>query len=68
MIWPLSHGYTCNFLLTMAMQFQEITALPSRVPISICAGNATTSEKLQKTESRECTGNFSVGKFFQRTV
>ena len=41
-----------NFLLAMAMQFQQIIALPSQAQISICsmsrAGNATPSEKLQK--------------------
>ena len=26
----LSRGYTCNFFLAMAMQFQEIIALPSQ--------------------------------------
>ena len=48
----LNHGYTCNFLPAMAMQFQEIIALPLRVKTCMCsmscAGNATSSEKLQK--------------------
>ena len=39
-------------LLAMAMQFQEIIALPSHVKISVssmsCAGNATFSETSQK--------------------
>ena len=42
----------CNFLLAMAMQFQEIIALPSHVQIFVCsmscAGSATSFEKLQK--------------------
>ena len=47
----LSPAYTCNFLLAIAMQFQEIIALPSHVQSSVCtmslAGIAT-SEKLQE--------------------
>ena len=42
-------GYTCNFLLTMVMQFQEVIVLPDpTVKFLSCAGNATTSEKLHK--------------------
>ena len=41
-----------QFLLAMAMQFQEIIALPSHIQISLCnvscAGNTISSEKLQK--------------------
>ena len=48
----LSRGYTCNFFLAMAMQFQEIIAFPSRgkncTCSMSCAGNATSSEKLSK--------------------
>ena len=48
----LNHGYTCNFLLAIAMQFQEIIALPFLVKnclcIMSCPGNATSSERLPK--------------------
>ena len=48
----LNHGYTCNFLPVMAMQFQDIIALLSWVKncmcIMSCPGNATSSEKLPK--------------------
>ena len=41
-----------NFSLAMAMQFQEIIAFPLHLQISLwsvsCAGNATSSEKLQE--------------------
>ena len=47
--------------LTMAMQFQEITAQPSQITFSVfsmsCADNATVSEKLQKKLE---TLNFSI--------
>ena len=46
---PLLH---MQFLLPMALQFQEIIALPSHVQIAVCstpcAGNTTSSEKLEK--------------------
>ena len=48
----LKSGYTSNFLLAIAMQFQQIIALPSHAQISVgsisCAGSATSSEELQK--------------------
>ena len=48
----LNHGYTCNFLPAMEMQFQEIIALPSWVKDCMCSmcctGNATSSDKLPK--------------------
>ena len=46
-----SHGYTCNFLLMMAMQFQEITLCRRTLKflcIISCAGNVTTPEKFPK--------------------
>ena len=47
----LKPGYTSNFLLTIAVQFQQIIALLSHAQISVCcmscAGNAT-SEEFQK--------------------
>ena len=46
------HVRRCKILLVMALQFQEITAVPSQNKISVysmsCAGNETTSKKLQK--------------------
>ena len=42
----------CNFFVTMAIQFQEIIALPSRGKNCMCSmpctGNATSSERLPK--------------------
>ena len=65
-------GYTGSFLLGMATQFQEIMALPSHLQISVCslscAGNVTSSEKLQKTENSEYSGNFYLSANFAITL
>ena len=48
----LKLGYMSNFLLVIAMQFQQIIVLPSHAQISLCGmsctGNSTSSEELQK--------------------
>ena len=50
--FTLSLAARAIFLLAMAMQLQETTALPLHVQISVCsmlfAGNVTSSERLQK--------------------
>ena len=75
---PLTRNYLVDlmprlhmqFLLAIAMQFQEIVSLPSHINISVfsmsCAGNATTSEKLIRKSV--CSGNFSIGKFCKNIV
>ena len=56
----LNHGFTCNFLPVMAIQFQDIFALQSLVKNFMCsmssAGNATSSEKLPKYCKRSIFG------------
>ena len=54
-LWPFKTAATrAIFYLQWQWKFQELIALPSRVQISmcslLCAGSATTSEKLQKNE------------------
>ena len=51
----LKLGYMSNFLLMIAMQFQQIIALPSHAQISVCGmsctGNGTSSEELRNIEN-----------------
>ena len=58
-----------NFLLEMALQFQEIIVFPSHITISVCcvlcAGNATTSENCRKIKNSGYSDNFSIGKFYR---
>ena len=62
----------CNFLPTMAMQFQEIvTLLLSYAEVSVCtmacAGNATAPENCREIMKSLYSGNFSSDEFCQHT-
>ena len=64
-----------NILLVMAMQFQQIIALPSHAQISVyrmlCASNAKLkSRKSCRNIENSCNniGNLSVSKFCHRTM